>query len=448
MTTETRLYRGLARDNEEVVTTAAPVYTYKDLDIAFSTTLSQAACYDILFGDNSLMLMTPQVVDPDGQGAFLSLGELALPFGLFGPLPPGVTASGNPLGGDLVISGVPEAMVRSHPGGDGSAVAPPIGYSAIWSVEKGGWTIWRPTPPEGYAALGTVSTWDGDGNPPPNDAVVCVRRDLVSPATVGQWTWADHGSGASEDCTLWAIAPDAPLDGELNFSPGTLVGAGYYGPPGGDVQPFSLRIAVPETEPSSRPTPPKVIGPGDAPPTGADSVKASTDFPFFAVGDSQFDGIVAQMLASPTYSLVREDVYTLIPTPENPVTLVWNQSNAEQTPSFSVTAGYNEQETTDFSETTGIDFGVQFGGQDDPVSFTLQLTQSFTMSASLSHGVSVDYNVSIPLTVPPQTTTAAYWITSTFQLLRADGSAVGNPVTAGLDETIYYTSFPEKSPEE
>ena len=76
---------------------------------------------------------------------------------------------------------------------------------------------------------------------------------------------------------------------------------------------FGLRLAVPETEPASLPKQPHVRGPGNAPSKGADSVNASIDLPFFAVGDTQFDAFLDQMLASPTYTLLREDIYTLIP---------------------------------------------------------------------------------------------------------------------------------------
>ena len=77
----------------------------------------------------------------------------------------------------------------------------------------------------------------------------------------------------------------------------------------------------------------------------------------------------------------------------------------------------------------------------------MQLTQSFTMSESLSKGWSLDYSVTVPVNVPPQTTVAAYWITSRFTLWRTDGTMVGNPVTAQLDNTIYYSQFPAPKPD-
>jgi hypothetical protein len=175
-----------------------------------------------------------------------------------------------------------------------------------------------------------------------------------------------------------------------------------------------------------------------APSAGTDTVEAATNFPSFAVNDPEFNTIADQMLANPEYKLVRVDRYTLVP-----ACLIWNKTSTEQSDSFTATAGYNTQETEDFSETTGIDFGAQFGA-DSPVTFSVQLSQTFTMSESLSHGVSVDYSVSVPLVAPSDTTVAAYWKTSIFQLVREDGSKVGKPVTALLDETVVFEQYPPK----
>ena len=89
-----RLSGGVPRDMLGVSTNAIPVYTYKDLDIAFSTTLLQTLFYR---WDSLFVTFHPQPVSPDGKGAFSALGDMngtSLVSGAGGV--PGVTVSGNP----------------------------------------------------------------------------------------------------------------------------------------------------------------------------------------------------------------------------------------------------------------------------------------------------------------------------------------------------------------
>lgn len=307
-------------------------------------------------------------------------------------------------------------------------MAPPVRYETFWGC------LWRPVPPDGYVALGMCSALGlyavppnpPEGLSPPLDAVVCVREDLVTPAI------ADRPFSFAE-FTLWPISPAPPDSGEINFSPGTvLISASSRI----DVQAYSLRVAAPETVPAL-PKPPKITAPGDWPLAGAESVQASTDLPFFAVGDPVYGAFLDQMLANPTYTFVREDRYTLIPECG-----IYNQTGIQQSPQIDAHAGYSQQETTEFSETTGIEFDLNFGNSDSPISFTAKLTQSFTWARSFGNTISFDYTVQVPLVVPPDTTVAAYWITSTFKLVRKDQTVVATPVTANIPVGICYCEYP------
>jgi hypothetical protein len=115
------------------------VCTYKDLDITFATGFSQALDYTDLIGlagVRSVAFGRPQPVDPDGQGTFSALGDMLY---------------GGYVNGTQVPTGVTVAMVRPHPGSDGSAVAPPVRYETLWGC------LWKPVPPHGYVALGMLS---------------------------------------------------------------------------------------------------------------------------------------------------------------------------------------------------------------------------------------------------------------------------------------------------
>jgi hypothetical protein len=391
------------------------VYTYKDLDITFATGFSRALDYTDLLGlagVRSVVFGRPEPVDPDGQGTFSALGDMLYGGYVNGMLPTGVTV----------------AMVRPHPGSDGSAVAAPVRYETLWGC------LWKPVPPHGYVALGMLSALGLKAvspnppqglTPPPLDAVVCVREDLAAPA-VADKSWV------FEEFALWPIVPEPPDSGEINFSPATVL----VSAPSAGVQAHSLRLAVAETAPEL-PEPPEIKAQGSWPLAGVDSVQATARLPFFAVTDPTFSAFLEQMLANPTYTFVREDRYTLIPDCG-----IYNDTGASQSPSIVAHAGYSEQQTTEFSETTGIEFALKFGSSDSPVSFSAKLSQSFTWSHTFGTTISYDYTLDVPIAVPPHTTVAAYWISSTFKLVRGDGSSVGSPVTANIPVGICYRSYP------
>ena len=87
------------------------------------------------------------------------------------------------------------------------AIAYPTGYRLIWTDKGSGGNqdgaFWEPIAPSGYVAMGTVST--ASWTQPPLDAVVCVRADLTTQATIGSLVWNDKGSGADADASLWAM---------------------------------------------------------------------------------------------------------------------------------------------------------------------------------------------------------------------------------------------------
>ncbi|NJL26985.1 MAG: Vps62-related protein [Thermoanaerobaculia bacterium] len=101
-------------------------------------------------------------------------------------------------------------------------LAAPVGWRQVWNDKGSGGdhdgSIWSPVPPDGYVALGHVAN---SGYDAPNISnFVCVRRDLVETTQVGAIIWADHGSGANSDLTLYSIqGVQSAFVGQANYNP-------------------------------------------------------------------------------------------------------------------------------------------------------------------------------------------------------------------------------------
>lgn len=87
------------------------------------------------------------------------------------------------------------------------AIAHPVDYKLIWADHDSGsdrdGSFWRPIPPEGYQAIGTVGQSGYDK--PSLDTVVCIREDYLVPGKVGTMIWNDKDTGADTDFGAWKI---------------------------------------------------------------------------------------------------------------------------------------------------------------------------------------------------------------------------------------------------
>ncbi|KAL6624345.1 hypothetical protein ACP70R_031666 [Stipagrostis hirtigluma subsp. patula] len=68
-------------------------------------------------------------------------------------------------------------LVARDASGTGALLAPPLGYTLVWSSPDGAAHFWLPTAPEGYKAVGAVVTASPDKPSP--DEVRCVRADFT-----------------------------------------------------------------------------------------------------------------------------------------------------------------------------------------------------------------------------------------------------------------------------
>ncbi len=87
-------------------------------------------------------------------------------------------------------------------------VRPPVSYSEIWNDGGSGADrdvkIWRASCPGGFVALGNVAT---GGGYPEVGSIYCVKSEFAQAGSNNwvnwQYIWADHGSGARRDVTMY-----------------------------------------------------------------------------------------------------------------------------------------------------------------------------------------------------------------------------------------------------
>ncbi|PQE22762.1 hypothetical protein CJF31_00001752 [Rutstroemia sp. NJR-2017a BVV2] len=121
------------------------------------------------------------------------------------------------------------------------AVKRPTDYTRTWwESNDHSWhmdSVWRPTAPAGYVALGDVMV--NSVYKPSLDQIWCLRADLVKPAAFWPSSiWDDRGSGNSQDISIWAAVPEPmSINGSENIPvfADTFIHSANYGPPDNDV---------------------------------------------------------------------------------------------------------------------------------------------------------------------------------------------------------------------
>lgn len=314
--------------------------------------------------------------------------------------------------------------VKETTSGSG-ALAPPIRYDPIWNAHgthgDGQGSFWRPVPPAGYVALGDVCVLGY--NPPPLDAIRCVRIDLTYSGAIGALIWNDQGSGAPMDVGVWDIEVLPGASDQVGFiAANTFVAVKNYDTPVSDVSCNVLMLPFPS---NTRATagPPTLDGKVQPPDHTNPVVDRIVTVPFTAIADQQ-QTVGWQVANSPFYTIERAVSYSL-------VVFNNNLTSQSQTTSTAVTTGITQTETETFSQTTGItvsyEYGVQAFGASHKVSVALSLELGYAQSTSVS--VMQSSTVVATLETPPQHAAASWAATHQLQLRRADGTPVGPPLT-------------------
>jgi hypothetical protein len=292
----------------------------------------------------------------------------------------------------------------------------------------------RPIPPDGYAALGLVCN-EGHEKPP-KDMIRCIRSDLVIPAYPGDLIWDDKGTGAKKDFGSWKIDPPSAPSGWAYLSAGTFIGKDSHSKPDRDPNAYALCLELDqETPPENLTLPaPRLKGYSKPAPFEQDSVLYTTILPWFAVSDPDMDA-VTQLVKSPFYRLERTDRYKLM-------SFGYNNTSVSQDFDLSYTVGVNAQESKEFSSTTSIELGGEWGVS-GAVKISAKLSQSFTHSSSKTTGWSQSTTITKKANVPPGKAVALYTIQSTYRMYRGDGTQIRNKgVSYDTEGSIYWTEYP------
>src|SRR5205085_12041067 len=117
---------------------------------------------------------------------------------------------------------------------------------------------------------------------------------------------------------------------------------------------------------------------------------STTRLPWFAVKDEAYTSL-QKLSNSPFYTLERKDRYKL-------VNFLYNESQSSQTRQFSVTEGFSQSQTNEFSHTVGITLGGKYGIEgvceaSVELSYSFTNTQSRTVETTTS--ITRDYTVNV-----------------------------------------------------
>lgn len=364
---------------------------------------------------------------PDLLPGYFPLGDVVAP-GL-----------GN-INGNKVVAVVRESPTPSVDPGKGKALRSPDDFELIWrdsgSGSKKDGAVWRPIPPAGYVALGSVCS-NGHEKPSLN-SIRCVRADLVIASNASDPLWNDKGSGARQSISAWGALPPTAAVGEIHLAPGTFAGFNGYSKPT-DFMVHSLRLQIP-LKINPRPVAPLLRG--QTPPAleAPQQPTYTASLPWFTVKDPLLTPL-EQLQISPVYALERTDKYVL-------VGYAHNSENTSQT--FRWTA-YREQRTDGlraFTSSTSVEFGAHWHTNvRAPFVFSARLGHEFTHCELHSNEWLNTAAIEIVAAVDGAKSVAAYLIQSDYRLLRADGTAVANRFSYTSGSSLHISQYTTETPE-
>ncbi|RON83088.1 Vps62-related protein [Pseudomonas fluorescens] len=341
--------------------------------------------------------------------------------------------------GRHVVAVVCEAPSPSTDSSRGKALRPPADYELIWKSAGSGshreGAIWRPVPPEGYVALGSVCS-DGYEKPSFN-AVRCVRADLVSGSGLSEPVWNDKDSGALQRIGTWSAIPPSASSNEIVLAPGTFVGWNSHSRPA-SFQVYSLRIQIP-LQFNPRPAAPVLEG---ASPASLPVLEKSTHtarLPWFAVKDPLLSRR-EQLRESPFYVLQRTDQYQL-------VCHRYNGENENRLIRWTAPRAQSPEDLRTFSNLTSIEFGAQWKSSvTRPFLFSARLNNDFTQCEVHSNDWLNRTPIEIAAAMAKNSSLAVYLMQSDYALLRADGTHVTSVISYTDANSLHFSTYTPQEP--
>lgn len=345
----------------------------------------------------------------------------------------------NNITGKHVVAVVCEAATPSADPAKGKALHRPVDYELIWddtgSGSKKDGAIWRPVPPEGYVALGSVCS---DGHEKPSfNAVRCVRADLVIASALSE-QWNDRSSGARKSVSTWsAIPPSASVD-EIYLETGTFVGCTGYSRPD-NLRVYSLRLQI-ALEVNSPPTLPVLDS--EMPPSVQvpEHPTQTARLPWFAVKDPELSRR-EQLRESPFYLLQRTDYYQLVGHCKN-------GQDDDRTVRWTAPRAQRSENLRTFTQLTSIEFGAQWQSNErQPFLFSARLNNAFTQCEIQSNEWLNPAPIEIAAVMARNSSMAVYLIQSDYSLLRADGTHVNDDVSYTDSNSLHISQYKPTEPE-
>lgn len=369
------------------------------------------------------------VPDPDLLPGFFPVGDVAIP-------------GHENINGSNVVAVVCEGDSPSEDPERGKALSQPDGYERVWidsgSRAKKNCTLWRPTPPDGYVALGLVCSIGHEK--PSLDAVRCIRADLVIESYIGDLIWSDKDSGAKQNFSAWGIDLPAAAEGEIYFAPGTFVGDSNYSKPWENVTAYSLRMKIP-LQINTAPEAPFISDfKAPLPPQTSEATQVAM-IPWFAVDDDALSPIEA-LSESPYYRLERKDRYVLVGHGHN---------TADKSRFFKWTAPriLSRSIVRIFTSITSIKVPTEWrAGVADtnrPIKFSAKLSENFTRTETSSRGWNTSNTVVVAAIVPKNKMMAVYQLESHYDLINEDGTQVAISIAYADEDSLLWIEYPPEN---
>jgi hypothetical protein len=164
-------------------------------------------------------------------------------------------------------------------------------------------------------------------------------------------------------------------------------------------------------------------------------VRYVVQLPWFAVVDTGMSD-PDRIVKSPLYTMVRTDQYVLSQFKNN-------NTNVPQSQSYSWMDGISAETVKSFANTVGIELGAEWSIVPKVLSVTAKLSYSFTYTTSSSTGMQQSQTLTDVLQVEPNTAAAAYYLQSSYEISRQDGTRIQTVTPVyGVPSSTYDTQFP------
>ncbi|PKH84003.1 hypothetical protein CXF97_04950 [Pseudomonas sp. Choline-02u-1] len=364
---------------------------------------------------------------PDALPGYFPLGDV-------------VTRGVGNINGERVVAVACEADIASTDPTKGRALRRPDDYELVWkdsgSGSKRDLSIWRPLPPAGYVALGSVCS--NDHEKPSLNAVRCVRADLVIASNSSELIWDDKGSKARQRISSWSAVPPAASPGEVYLASGSFFSLSDYTRPA-SFPVYCLRLQI-GLQLYTRPSPPILCGETPTPVDAVDDPTYSAVLPWFTVKDPRYT-VAEQLRDSPSYLLERKDRYVLVGharnSGNNSQIFRWTAPRAQRT------AGLRT-----FTQTTSVEFGAQWKtGQHSALMFSARLGHDFTQCEVHANDWLNTAAIEVVAVVDKNRSVAAYLVQSDYRLVRADGTSVTDGFSYTDGNSLHISQYAATEPE-